>query len=339
MRNLIIDNYSIKTPILDILYRIRALTNGQKLKDIIKRNDEILVTCPIHKQGKENKPALNIYIGDNSELPYGYYHCFVCNNKGKFEQLVAHCLETSIGNAKNWLINTFEAEKISERINLGSNIKFGRENLLQFNINICENIDGLLSWNSYLQKRKLSRELCEAFNVKYDPKTRDVVFPIYDLKNNLALTVRRSIDTKTFKITKNAQKPLYCLNIINNLNLKKFLIVEGPIDCLTCYMHNVPAVATLGAMTREQIQQINKLSPRVVYIATDNDKAGEAFAQKIKEYLAKNIFVERINLPKDRKDVNDLTEEEWENLIKKYNLPKINQKLLYINNVSGNTLK
>ena len=93
MRQLIIDNYVINKPIEEILNLLRiTLTNG-KLKDIEPKTDNILVTCPIHDGGHENTPACNIYIGDNPKLPYGYFNCFVCGEKGSFLTFVAECFD------------------------------------------------------------------------------------------------------------------------------------------------------------------------------------------------------------------------------------------------------
>lgn len=322
MRYLELGNYIIKTSIYDILIILKATLNNNKLKDIIKSGEDIKVTCPVHKGGAENKPAAGIYVGDNLNIPYGYYNCFVCGAKGTFDKFVADCFNSSIEYARAWLIKNFGEEKETDLPKFLDDIQIYKSQPQQLRLN--ENIlDKYLDWTPYLQKRGLSRELCAKFKIKYDPKHRCVVFPIYDKNGNLISITTRSIDTKTFHLDSNIAKPIYCIDKIVKYHIDKFMVVEGPIDCLTAYQYNVPAVAFFGAMTKEQIQQLNKLCPKVIYIATDNDAAGDKFASQIKKILNKNIIVERIKLPINRKDVNELTKEEWINLIKKYNLPQI----------------
>ena len=92
---------------------------------------------------------------------------------------------------------------------------------------------------------------------------------------------------------------------------------------LVCWSHNVPAVALLGQPAWNQIKDISTASPIEVLIATDNDFAGQEIADTVIGKLAKNILSERINPAANRKDVAEMNEEEWQEFIKKYNLPKV----------------
>ena len=104
MRQLIIDNYVINKPIEEILTLLKlSLTNG-KLKDIENKGDDILVTCPHHGGGHEKTAACNIYIGNDTKLPYGYFNCFVCGEKGSFLKFVAECFDAPESYAKAWLL-------------------------------------------------------------------------------------------------------------------------------------------------------------------------------------------------------------------------------------------
>ena len=115
MRQLIIDNYVINKPIEEILNLLRiTLTNG-KLKDIEPKTDNILVTCPHHDGGHENTPACNIYIGNDTKLPYGYFNCFVCGEKGSFLKFVAECFDAPESYAKAWLLKNFGGPPRNDR--------------------------------------------------------------------------------------------------------------------------------------------------------------------------------------------------------------------------------
>jgi DNA primase len=230
-----VDNYIINKPIIDILYRLQlTLTNG-KLKDIKKPSggaDNIVVTCPHHGDGRESTPACNIYIGEDGKLPYGFFNCFVCGERGSFTKFVAECFETSEAYAKNWLIKTFEGELVEQQIFLDEPIQIGKHKTKTNKLNpaILENYQ---KWSPYLGQRKLSRDICELFNVRYDAKYRQIIFPTYDIKGNLVMLPKRSIDTKTFYLDKDVEKPVYCLDYIIKNNFKTAIITEGPFDCLT----------------------------------------------------------------------------------------------------------
>ena len=235
MPQLRIDNYVINKSILDILYRLQlVLTNG-KLKDIKKPSsgaDNIVVTCPHHNNGLEKTPACNIYIGEDGKLPYGFFNCLVCGERGSFTKFVAECFDSSEAYAKNWLIKTFEGELVEQAVFCDEPIQIDKPKAKSKFLNETV-LNEYQKWTPYLAQRKLSREICELFKVRYDPKYRQVIFPAYDLKGNLVMLPKRSIDTKTFYLDKNIEKPVYCLDYIMKNQYKTAIITEGPFDCLT----------------------------------------------------------------------------------------------------------
>lgn len=321
MRKLVIDNYTFDAPIIDILNRLRlTLTNG-KLGDIKVNKDDILVTCPHHSNGQEAKPACNIYTGEDNRIPYGYFRCFVCNEKGDFLHFAAECLNSSEDFALNWLLTNFEHTE-ERHIQLDDDVCLNKPKRRYLDKNIL-NSPNFQSYCPYLAERGVSREVAELFQVKYDSQYKQIVFPCFDTKNNLIMMPTRSINRKIFYIDRNKQKPVYGLNIIKERGIRRFLIVEGPFDMLVCWSHNVPAVALFGQPAWNQIKDISTASPIEVLIATDNDFAGQEIANTVIGKLAKNILSERINPAANRKDVAEMNEEEWQEFIKKYNLPKV----------------
>ena len=309
MRELVVDNYVINEPILNILYRLQAtLTNG-KLKDILPKSDNILVTCPHHDGGQENKPACNIYIGNNEEVPYGYFRCFVCEEQGTFLKFVAECFDSSLEFAKNWLVKTFSSQVVEKQVFIGEDIKLTKKVRTKgLDKSILENYTNNYT---YLQKRGISKAVCEKFNIKYDAKYKQVIFPCYDTAGNLIMMPKRSTETKMFYLDKDIEKPVYCLDRIQKENIKTALIVEGPIDCLTGWEMGVPSIATLGQPSDEQIEKINKSCITTLYLCMDNDKAGREFTRMLKWKLSKRIIKIDIKLPVNRKDINDCTKEEF----------------------------
>ncbi len=303
MRILRIDKYIIDTPLLEIVQRLRVeLTNG-KLRDIKPGTDDIVVTCPHHSSGKERKAACNIYIGNNEKIPYGFTRCFVCDFKTDFVGFVAECFDSSKEFAKDWLIQNY-GEASEDYVFLGEDIEINnrkKSKILDESI-----LSQFQPWTPYLQKRKLNRNICEKLKVKYDSKNRQVVFPVYDINNNLKMLARRSIDTKFFYLDKEQEKEVYCLNIIQKNNVKSCILTEGPIDALSGWSFGYPTIATLGNVSDYQIEQINKSCLNTIYIATDNDTTGNKIRQYIKKNLNKRIMVFDITIPKPFKDLNDL---------------------------------
>ena len=309
MRQLIIDNYVINKPIEEILTLLKlSLTNG-KLKDIENKGDNILVTCPHHDGGHEKTPACNIYIGNDTKLPYGYFNCFVCGEKGSFLKFVAECFDAPESYAKAWLLKNFGGELVAKNLFMGEPIVLNRNKGIKKHLD--ESIlDQYQTWNPYLAKRKLSREICELFKVRYDPKYRQVIFPAYDINGNLVMLTKRSIDTKSFYLDKDVEKPVYCLDYVMKNNIKTVLITEGPFDCLTGWEYGFPTIATFGKISDYQIEQINKSCINIIYAAFDNDAAGRSFLETLKRKLTKRIIIIETKFPAWRKDLNDLTKEE-----------------------------
>ena len=315
MRQLIIDNYVINKPIEEILTLLKlSLTNG-KLKDIENKGDNILVTCPHHDGGHEKTPACNVYIGNDTKLPYGYFNCFVCGEKGSFLKFVAECFDAPESYAKAWLLKNFGGELVAKNLFMGEPIVLNRNKGVKKHLD--ESIlDQYQTWNPYLAKRKLSREICELFKVRYDPKYRQVIFPAYDIKGNLVMLAKRSIDTKSFYLDKDVEKPVYCLDYVMKNNIKTVLITEGAFDCLTGWEYGFPTIATLGKISDYQIEQINKSCINIIYAAFDNDAAGRSFLETLKRKLTKRIIIIETKFPANKKDVNDLSKEELQEIIK-----------------------
>lgn len=321
-RILYIDNYYIEEPLVNILYHIRDLLGNGKLEHIEEKRDEILVTCPNdeHEGGQEKHPDNHINLKDDAGVPYGIFNCFACNAKGSFVHFVGLCFSQSDTYAKNWLIKNYGI-LAEERISLGEPIRLKKAVSKSYLDDSF--LKDLQPWHPYLQQRHLDREICEKFNVKYDPENKQIVFPIYDAKGRLLMAPRRSIQTKFFVLDKDKEKPLYGYNVVQKNNLKAVCWCEGPIDCLSFWSHGIPAVASLGSPTEEQIEQINKSGITVLYLACDNDTAGRAFNAFIKKKLNPRILTQEIDYPKSCKDANDLSNEQWLDLIKKYNLKRV----------------
>ena len=313
MRILRVDNYIIETPLYEVITQLRmALTNGKlrEIKPWTEGDDNIVVTCPNrhHKGGREHSAAMNVYVGENSKIPYGFCKCWACDFQCTFVRFVAECFECSEEFAKNWLIEHFGILSEAHIMTDDDIVIKQKKTSARLPSNY---LDNLQNWHPYLAERKLSREVCELFKVKYDPITSQIVFPCFDTAGNIIMAPRRSIYYKNFHLDKGQDKPVYCLDYIIKNNITTAMICEGPIDVLTCYTYGYPAIGTFGYPSPEQIQAINRSSIKVLYLAMDNDEAGRKMINVLKAGLDPRILTKVVTWPQGKKDPNELTYEEF----------------------------
>lgn len=311
---LVIDNHVIKKDIKAILTELKKYVSPGKLKSVSnEKNDNIRVTCPVHKNGQENKPSCDIYIGDYPDITWGTVHCFACGFKGQLYDFVAECCDKPDYWGKKWLKDNFTEYVldgsdviIDEPINL--NVPTTKKEYIDEKV-----LEGYQNWHPYLQKRKLTKEVCERFGVKYDPKTECVVFPVRDYKGNLSFLTRRSVNSKVFIIDKDINKEVYLLDEIIKNNIKEVYVCESQINCLTLWSWGYPAIALLGTGTAYQYDLLNKSGILQYNLCFDGDEAGRKGAERFMKNMG-TCFINVVNIP-ENKDVNDLTKEEFENLV------------------------
>lgn len=317
----IIKGKAIKTPIMEILKKLKSeLTNG-KLKYIDrKENGWIRISCPFHSSGLEKNASAGIYNGNNPKIEKGTIHCFTCGAYYPLYKVVAECLEKSENYAKRWLLDNFEHQVVEETTNLEP-IVLNKKQSTYLDESI---LDSMQSWHPYMAKRKLNQDICNKFKIKYEPETECIVFPVWDDKNNLVMLTKRSVNSKMFYIDKEKEKPIYLLNYIKENNIKEVIVCESQINTLTLLGWGYDSIATLGAeISPYQFNLLNKSGIEHYYLAFDADSGGYKGIKRFYKYIRKDVFIDVIELPKG-KDVNDLTEEEFNKL----NICDINKWLL-----------
>ena len=303
MQRILIDNYLIETPISKIIELLRiSLTNG-KLKDVQDKSDDIVVSCPFHSGGQEEHGSCFIRKKD------GVFHCFGCGEKGSFLKFVAECFDAPESYAKAWLLKNFGGELVAKNLFMGEPIVLNRNKGIKKQLD--ESIlDQYQTWNPYFNQRKLTRETAQKFNLRYDLKYRQVIFPYYNEKGQLITLLKRSIDTKTFFIETGITKPVYGINKIFQNNIRTCVLTEGLFDCLLANQYGMPTIATLGNPSIEQFELINKSPLSTIYLMFDNDNAGRSFNEKAHKYLSKRLFIIDVNII-GKKDIGELSYDEF----------------------------
>ena len=89
-----INNHCIDEPIIDILYDLRRdlISKGIfKLNDIIIKGPNALITCPIHKNGKENHPSCYVRLTEGDNVKEGTVFCFTCRYNTNLQTFISNC--------------------------------------------------------------------------------------------------------------------------------------------------------------------------------------------------------------------------------------------------------
>ena len=315
--------------VLDMLKFDLAQHGVDRFHQFRRNGNNIQTSCPFHKNGQERKPS----FGVNGEIDK--CHCFSCSWSGTIEEMISELYgyqdEGKFG--KRWLIKRFNTVEIETRPNImdgfnGRNIKndilVGR---CSSNIpdKISDNQDTFISdeeldkyryIHPYMYERKMDDRVIEIFDIGYDKETECITFPIRDKNGNCLFIARRSVNTKFFSYPQGVEKPLYGLYELYQLDEfpKEIYICESMIDAITIWTHqNKYAIALNGLGNDLQFSQLNNMPNRTFILATDNDSAGIKARIRLKKYIT-NKIIKEIILPSNRKDINECTYDELENI-------------------------
>lgn len=309
---LIINNKCIDTPIPVILKKLKSELKNGLLSDIgdVER-DNVLVTCPNHKNGMERHPSCNIYCReDNPNVEYGKAHCFTCGYTASLPQFIGKCFEETEAFGKEWLLENFGTSYNSNylclpeiNINKSKKNKFLNENEL----------NKYAFYHPYMWKRKLSKNVVDYFKIGFDSKSNSITFPVWDSSNRLVMITRRNVDSKIFNIPKDVEKPVYLLNEVVKQGCKKVYVAESQINVLTLWSWGYPAIGFFGTGTTHQYEILNKCPIRNYVLCFDGDAAGQKGTERFLQNIRKDVFVSSKKIP-FTKDVNDLTKTEFDNL-------------------------
>lgn len=166
-------------------------------------------------------------------------------------------------------------------------------------------------YHPYLERRGISKETAELYDIGYEDENKHITFPIKDQQNRCVGIGRRSVIGKQYYYPQGMVKPLYGLYEIT-FPIRSLWVVEGPFNMWSLTQWGKKAVAMLGTGTSYQYEQFKDLAVDIYVLALDPDPAGRNGTRKLAEYLF-NIGKHRVfvcDLP-DGKDINDLSHEEF----------------------------
>lgn len=277
----------------------------------------IQFNCPIHSDGQEKNPSCGISTADQPNTPSGTVHCFSCGYVATLAEMVSHCFGyDDFGRfGTNWLTTNFLTVAVENREDIP--LAFSREQNKNENAIDPEELKKYNKKHSYMKKRKLTDEVIKMFNVGYDNQNDCLTFPVKNSKGDIIFIARRSVKGKFFNYPTGVEKPVYGIYELREYakDVEEIIICEGIIDALTCWGYGKPAVALLGLGTQKQYDQLKNLKCRNFIVAFDGDLAGDRASEKIIDKLKDYKIMNRYVLPSG-KDINDLSKNQFENLLK-----------------------
>jgi len=289
---------------LNLIDIIRELKLQLEINEIYLFNqikelpDDLMVSCPFHKNGQERKASCGIRKED------GWVHCFSCGESCSLEQMISRCFNVNdFGQyGLNWLKNNFLGDILADRklyINLDRKSVKTDSNKNYIDEKELVNYRYI---HPYMYERKMTDEVIEIFDIGYDKNTNCITFPIRDKNGNCLFVARRSVNSKWFNYPNNVEKPIYGIYELYQLKEfpKEIYICESMIDAITLWTHNKYAIALNGLGTKNQYEQLNKLPCRKFILATDNDIAGMAARFRLRDNI-KNKLITQIQLPERKK--------------------------------------
>lgn len=287
---------------------LKRKTGKLYFKNIRKLPNNIMITCPFHKDGQENKPSCGIRITEDSLSSIGTVHCFTCGETMNLSQMVQRILG-----------DLYDEDEVEAKF--GLKMLVAQAALIQptkidlFEIPKDDYVpESILrayrTYHPYLAKRGISKEIATMYDLGYDDANRQITFPIRDIYRHCLAVGRRSIDKKEYRYPSGFIKPLYGVYELD-ASLRYLWIVEGPFNLWSLREWGKQGVAMLGTGTEKQFKQLLTINCVGYVIATDGDDAGRKSAEKIKKFLQSYGKIVHIAQLPDGKDINDLTKEEF----------------------------
>lgn len=316
---MIINETTFTTSLTDILGELRnqlKLNGIQLLGTIRDTPDNVMVSCPYHKGGQERRPSAGIHKDT------GTFHCFACGETHSLPEVISFCFgkEDDIVGAFGWtwLLKNFLTISVEDRRPIQLNLDRNRDKPVQTFVSE-EELDSYRQYHPYMWQRKMTPETVEIFDIGYDTATKCLTFPVRDVNGNTLFIARRSVQSKFFNYPNGSVKPVYGLYELYhfaNPFPSAVIVCESMIDAITCWVYGKYAVALNGLGDELQFRQLENLPCRKLILATDNDSAGQKARARLRANIRGKLITEYI-LPAGKKDINDLTEEEFNRLPEK----------------------
>lgn len=165
----------------------------------------------------------------------------------------------------------------------------------------------------YLGRRGISEAAQRLFSVGYDRATRAISMPWFHADGSLAAIKYRSVTHKAFWYHAGGAPVydlIYGIDNVYKYGWREVFLCESETDAMAAVTAGCNAIAAGGASFKGARRDlIVKSSIECVYIAADNDEAGNKFAEEVIAQLAGHVKLFRVRFGEDEKDVAEALNE------------------------------
>ncbi len=256
-----------------------------------------------------------------------YYKCYGCGQTLDIFNLYAidHNLDVTkdFNYIKNELAKKYGIKNNYKALNTKETTKPKKESKINYT-NYYNKCNKDVAETDYFEKRGITKDLIEKYNLGYNKETNYAVLPVsktfYMERDTKELTDEERTKQKRLKhvIPKGASVEMFNKHLIEEANFRSVIfITESILDAISLEVVN-PTIKAVALNGKEHYLEIVDLAEKVDYkgyfiIALDNDEngSGQETSRKLKEELDKrsirNIVLNRENQENYRgnKDINE----------------------------------
>ncbi|PWW43800.1 MULTISPECIES: toprim domain-containing protein [Paenibacillus] len=302
----------------------KVLSNPKAFTGLNDTGEWVMSCCPLHSETRAS-------FGISKEPPY-HCNCFFCGYLGTIDTLIENALDLNEGEGIKVLLSTYIIEEEKRRTFDMVDFIDNRRNkyvIPHLEERVLTSMKDSRTSNellyqtgiNYMRSRGFNDRTLETYEICVDTATATIVFPQRTRSGELRFVQKRKIGnsyhgTKFINEGSAIKKDIiFGLHFINTLRTTKHRIrrvrmVESPIDCMSNYQVDIPAISINGRILfRNQIRELQLAGIEEIDLMLDNDKAGEKGMQDAAILLDRAGFVvNRVRYPSfpALKDSNEL---------------------------------
>lgn len=353
-----LDNVVILADVYDMVQALQFDLHDQGIKLIqeIKNKSgtkDVLVTCPVHKNGQEHKPSCGIskldLVRNEKRYPAGTVHCFTCGYTADFFEFVSLCWGTTDRNyGKRYILRKFNTMNIAERPDIKLNYQRtqNRESPYKY---LDESILGQYKYTSdYLIQRRFELNTILFYEFGLNTQNNAITIPVRDHTGGLVFIKQRLLNpppgTSKYLNTTGIPKQYllygynHILKLIESINNKScnnkkleenykrygVILTEGEFNAAYLMQNGYPAISLLGRIlfedrrnkTLQQKELLLRYGIRQLVIWMDFDLPGLEAREQIIRQTSRNFIVRvpnQENFP-NYNDANDFSKEDLDKI-------------------------
>lgn len=287
-----------------------------KVKEIYKETFgvtgyEVRIRCP-HPDHPDDDPSASVNMAKST------WHCFSCGRSGPVEDM-----SYKLG------IDS-EAEDLYERIR--SRLERGGQPVDQGNqwktANYLARFHGPERFSRWWDERGIEADTVEAYELGWDVQNSALVYPFRDSRGRLVDVVRRFV--RVSEHDGRTGKYRYPLGLAKGDNwfayhlaqaTGEIWITEGAIDAIALREVGLDAIAQYGGkITTRQRELLERLDPKSVVLAYDQDDAGRENVGRFLDGLLPTYGVKIATWPGQYKDPDEIPRDKRREFLTVHNL-------------------